>query len=227
MPTQRELNDPEYEQFLQLVKDKVNQNLSKGSAMPCDVNNTVEIPVAVHFGPSYDCSNVQCLIDATEAQINSLNADFAATNLDKQKYNDIIDNCGGTNVLSDGVCVNFVLANKNHPTSSGLVDGMPAITIGQYQGGANPGFAFLGHGGAPDWVNYLNIFVVNNIPAGGVSGGIPGRQYGVGDGVTIKGSEFGAPGFGSCYSCGPLGADFNDLNLGRALTHEVGHYLGL
>jgi len=214
---QRRLQDPAYLEHLRFVESKIAENLDRAS-IPCDATNTVIIPVAVHFDASYDCSNVQCIIDATEAQINSLNDDFAAANADLAMYNEIIANCGGTNVVSDGVCVSFCLANQNHPSSSGLSDGQPAITIGEYGGGFGAGGT-----GAAEWQGYLNMFVIDGLGFG-VADGIPGALNG--DGVSQDGSFFGGPGFTPCSSGGFLNDD-NAWNLGRTMTHEVGHYLGL
>jgi len=215
---QQMLQDSRYVQRLKFLEDKVEQNLREGY-IPCDADNTVVIPIAVHFDASYDCSNVQCLIDATEAQINSLNDDFAAINADLELYNEIIDNCGGTNVASDGACLTFCLANQNHPAASGLSDGQPAITIGQYSG------SFAIGSGAPEWAGYLNIHAVSNF-GGGVADGLGGALNG--DGVTVGGGVFGGPNFGPCIS-GAVVDDGGGLgwDLGRTLTHEVGHYLGL
>ncbi len=214
---QQRLQDPRYLEHLKFIQDKVDESLSRGY-IPCDAANTVVVPIAVHFDASYDCSNVQCLMDATEAQINSLNDDFASLNADLQLYNDIITNCGGTNVASDGVCVSFCLANQNHPAGSGLTDGQPAITIGQYNGGFGAGGT-----GAPEWQGYLNMFVIDGLGFG-VADGIGGALNG--DGVTQDGSFFGGPGFTPCSSGGLLNDDAA-WNLGRTMTHEVGHYLGL
>jgi len=215
------LQDPRYVQYLKELKENINTNsLDRSSNIPCDASNSVVIPVAVHFDATYDCSNVQCLIDATEAQINSLNDDFSAVNADIQAYIDILASCGGTNVASDGACLTFCLANQNHPASSGLSDGQPAITIGQYSGSLATG------NGAPEWQGYLNIHALGNAGASGVADGIPGALNG--DGVTVTGGVFGGPNFGPCSS----GAIVDDgggagWDLGRTLTHEVGHYLGI
>jgi len=216
----KRLQDPNYAEYVKNWQTKIStSNLSRAS-LPCDANNTIVIPVAVHFGNSFTCENASCIIDATQAQIDVLNNDFAGTNTDVTAYTDLIANCGGTNVLSDGACLNFCLANQNHPAASGLVDGDLAITIGDYTGGFN-----AGGGGAPEWPGYLNVFVLDNF-GGGVADGIPGALNG--DGVTVQGGVFGGPNFGPCTS----GAVLDDgggvgWDLGRTLTHEVGHYLGL
>jgi len=147
---QRRLQDPAYEEYRRNITETI--SAERLESIPCDATNSVVIPVAVHFDAAYTCANTQCLIDATTAQIQSLNDDFAAMNADLQLYNDIIANCGGTNVASDGVCLTFCLATQNHPAASGIPDGSPAITIGEYTGGFG-----AGGGGAPDWAGYLKV----------------------------------------------------------------------
>jgi len=214
------LQDPKYVNYLKEIKDKVNASSLGRRNIPCDGTNSVIIPVAVHFDAGFNCSNVQCLVDATEAQIVSLNDDFDAINADLQAYVDLLASCGGSNVASDGACLTFCLANQNHPAGSGLSDGQPAITIGQYVGGFGSGYE-----GAPEWQGYLNVFAGGS-GAGGVADGIPGALNG--DGVSVTGGVFGGPNFGPCSS-GTIVDDGGGAgwDLGRTLTHEVGHYLGL
>ncbi len=164
-------------------------------------NNPVLLPVAVHF---YGVSgtNMQCLIDLAGQQIESLNQDFSAQNNDianwdqvRQAYFNGIDN--------GQACFQFVLANKNHPTSSGLSNGEFAVTANQYS--------------SVGWNGYINIFVKN---AGGTLGYSPLGGNGNGDGVVISMQSFGAA------VCGNVGGAY-PFDLGRTLTHEMGHYLGL
>lgn len=217
---QQRIQDPRYLEYLKTIQDKVDQNLLNRDFIPCDADNTVIIPIAVHFDAAYDCSNIQCLVDVTEEQIETVNEDFAALNADLQLYNEIVANCGANDVVSDGVCVTFCLANQNHPAGSGLEDGQPAITIGEYTGSFGAGGS-----GAPEWQAYLNIHVVANF-GGGVADGIGGALNG--DGVTVQGGVFGGPDTGPCSS-GAIVDDGGGVgwDLGRTLTHEIGHYLGL
>jgi len=108
-------------------------------SLVCNGSNSVVIPVAVHYNTPITCANVQCLLDAAEAQIAVLNEDFSASNDDLTNYTvDLHGACSSTYPLSrapqadDGTCVQFCLATLNHPSNSGLADGEPAITVDQY-----------------------------------------------------------------------------------------------
>lgn len=69
---------------------------------------------------------------------------------------------------------------------------------------------------------YLRIFVVKNISPAGVAGYalLPGSGSSR-DGIVVKAEVFGSNNY--CQSCGLM----PQYNLGKALTHEVGHYLNL
>jgi len=172
----------------------------------------------VHFNDPITCDDPACLLSAVEAQLNVMNEDFSATNADYSYYEDLNTACPSSYPLStapvvgEGSCVQFCLATQNHPAASALVDGDPAITVGQYQW-AND---------APDWPGYLNIFVDGSQGGLGVAW-LPGA--GDGDGFWVTPSAFGGPGF-TCTSGGTLNNNAT-YNLGRTATHEAGHYLGL
>ena len=146
------LQDPSYQEYVKDWQAKI--SASKLNKLPCDANNSVIIPIAVHFDAAFNCDDISCIIDATEAQVQVINDDFAGTNADLSAYTNILATCGGVDAASDGACLTFCLATQNHPAGSGLADGDLAITIGTYTGGFG-----AGGGGAADWPGYLNIFV--------------------------------------------------------------------
>ncbi len=195
------------------------------AALICNESNSIVIPVAIHYNSPIDCSNLQCLLDAAEAQIAVLNDDFSASNQDLTNYTvDLNGACSSTYPLSrapeanDGTCVQFCLATLNHPSNSGLSDGEPAITIDQYTWPS----------ATSAWSGYLNIFVSDGSTAGqggstlGISA-LPGAADG--DGFWINYKNFGGPGF-SCNSGATLNSS-TSFNKGRTGTHEAGHYFGL
>lgn len=101
-------------------------------------------------------------------------------------------------------CLRFCIADKNHPAGFGLNNGDPAITLNKISGDTNA-----------QWIGYLNIFVIPNT---GTLGYSPLGGEGNGDGIVID-----ATAFGTGNGCGSIKADA-PFNLGRTLTHELGHY---
>jgi len=216
---ERRLKDANYRNYREGLVTKV--SLEK-SSIPCDAGNSIIIPVAIHFNNAYNTSDLACIEAAIDAQIASLNADFAAENADIIKYSEILENCSpdADCVASDGACITFCVADQNHPAGYGLNDGDMAYTLGVFNGG---GFGAGGTGAGADWAGYMNMFVIDGLGFG-VADGIPGALNG--DGVSQDGSFFGGPGFAPCSSGGTLNDD-GFWNLGRTMTHEIGHYLGL
>jgi len=183
------------------------------------------VPVAVHYDGNIDCSDVDCLIDAAEAQIVAMNEAFSASNADLSEYTTGLNGaCAVGYPLSSapmpgqGTCIQFCLASKNHPSSSGLAEGDPAITLRRHRWPS----------AGADWAGYLNIFVSDIQPSGftinilGVSP-VPGSADG--DGFYVRADVFGGPSF-SCIS----GTNINTngaYDLGKTAIHEAGHYFGL
>ncbi len=162
------------------------------------------VPIAVHYQNVTDV-DVACLRALAADQIRILNEDFQGTNDDITNWTD------NTAAFFPGVsngefCVEFVLATRNHPEGFGLVSGDPAVTINETTGEDNP-----------EWINYFNIYV-RNIGALGFS---PLGGEGNGDGVVIDNNSFGSG--AGCAGFEPAAP----YNLGRTLTHELGHYLDL
>lgn len=177
---------------------------------------TLRIPVAVHY-PSASAtlteSEKQCLRDLAQTQVNILNADFNATNADLSIWT------GNTGAFFPGVNygamdVEFVIANGNHPASTGLANGALAVTFRQPFGGGPDG------DWDPDWAGYLN-FVVKNLSGGTLGYAYLASSPADGAAVFIDNDAFGAG--AGCAGFVP-GAPYN---LGRTLTHELGHYLNL
>ena len=86
-------------------------------------------------------------------------------------------------------------------------DGDAAVTINQTNGDR-----------ANSWSGYINIFVND---ADGNLGYSPLGGSGNGDGVVINRDAFGAG--NGCTGVSPQ----SPYDLGRTLTHELGHYLNL
>ena len=222
--TDRLQNDPKFQAlFKSYDKDKILD--VQRSALVCNTSNSIVIPVAVHYNTPIDCSNQSCLLEAAEEQIAVLNECFSASNLDLSYYTTTLNGICATAypstrapAVGDGSCIQFCLASTNHPTSSGLMDGEPAITIDQ---------AVWPTAGA-DWSGYLNIFVSDGSTANqgsstlGISA-LPGNADG--DGFWVNYKNFGGPGF-SCTSGATLNSS-SSFDTGRTAVHEAGHYFGL
>jgi hypothetical protein len=215
------LQDPqkkkEYMEFqekfrVEYQKVLAKQAVEKSGGVNKNTNATIRIPVAVHY-PSAGSANAAlktCLRNFAQNQINILNADYNATNSD-------ISNWASASTFYPGVVVGdldveFVLATQNHPAGTGLVNGDVAVTFGT---------DFLSNSDNDmTWAGYMN-FVVRNI-SGGILGYSPlGGTPGTGDTVVMDNNAF-ASGAG-CTGYVP-GAPYN---LGRTVTHELGHFFNL
>jgi len=172
------------------------------------------IPVAVHYpnAGGADATLRNCLRNLAQNQIDILNADYTATNADLTNWtDDASDYFPGVNYGS--LNIRLELATRNHPDGMELTEGQVAVTFG-YDFGAGTDWD-------SQWAGYLNIVVRNDL------GGTLGYAYLASDPadgatVVINNTAFGATGNG-CTGYMP-GAPYN---LGRTLTHELGHYLNL
>ncbi|MDA0912257.1 MAG: gliding motility-associated C-terminal domain-containing protein [Bacteroidetes bacterium] len=183
--------------------DAVNELLQSGNRDECD--NPLIIPVAVHFqntGIPLDCA-----IEMALSQIQTLNEDFSATNPDIDTWYDLQPSIWPT-IDNKESCISFCLATLNHPSGYGLSDGDFAVTINDVDNDQND---FDG-----DWAGYLNFWV--RPIGGGTLGYSPLGGSGNGDGVTCDPAYFGS------VSCGGNSIS-GTYDMGRTITHEVGHYL--
>ncbi len=167
-------------------------------------SNPVVIPVAVHY-QGVSSPNRSCLVALAQSQIQVLNKDFQGLNNDISKWNQ--DKTHFPGIANGETCIEFILANKNHPSGFGINDGDVAVTINKTNGD------FSGQ-----WSGYLNFFIQPNT---GVLGYSPLGGAGNGDGVVIDANAFGTG--NGCSGVNPQAP----YNLGRTLTHELGHYLNL
>lgn len=163
------------------------------------------IPVAVHFIGIADLDK-HCVLPLVEAQMKSLNDDYQVKNADFFDWLNK-DAVHFPDIHPKPTCFDFALANSNHPEGYGLMEGKPAITFNQ-----------LDKNYSVDFKYYLNFYVV--AIEDGILGYSPLGGIGLGDGVVISQEAFGGR-YGKC-------GGFNTAapyDLGRTLTHEVGHYL--
>lgn len=202
------LQDSVYAAQYYNIQQRFNEHQESTNFMP---PATYLIPVAVHF-PEANESNRACLEALAQNQVDILNNDYTGTNADISNWASASSYYPGIN--TGAVSVRFELATLNHPagTDPDLVEGGPAVTIGYNFGG----------GGDSDsnWAGYFN-FLVKDIGGGllGYSplGGIPSNGDSVVMNIFAFGSGAGCPGY-------VPGAPYD---LGRTVTHEVGHHLNL
>jgi hypothetical protein len=185
-------------------------------------NVVLRIPVAVHY-PSVTATAANtalqsCLKALAQRQVNILNADYNGTNTDISNWATYSSLFPGTN--TGVMSVSFELATQNHPSGSGLgfpTNGNVAVTFGT---------DFLSNADTDaTWAGYCNL-VVRNI-SGGILGYSPlGGSPSSGMTVVIDNNAFGATMTTSPATCTGYvpGAPYN---LGRTLTHELGHFFNL
>ena len=147
-----------------------------------------------------------------ENQIAILNADFNGENSDLSDWNGASSHYPDTETGSVGI--KFVIATENHPTvDPDVTEGNPAVTIGYNFGG----------GGDSDstWAGYLN-FLVKPIN-GSLLGYSPlGGNPLYGDAIVMNTFAFGD----NTAGCGQYTSSY-PYDLGRTVTHELGHHFSL
>ena len=194
------MSDPAYRKAHQAKLTRLEGYATERSAT---CTNPAVLPIAVHF-QGISNPDAACLRQLAISQIAVLNADFQGNNSDITKW----DNNASSRFpgISNGdACLEFCLPTQGHPAGFNLAEGEPAVTINQTNGD-----------NASQWSGYINIFVRANLGALGYS---PLGGNGNGDGVSVDANAFGTG--AGCGSVNP-GSPYN---LGRTLTHELGHYL--
>ena len=220
------LSNPEMkQQYLELQKQfeselerLTNAQQNRNGNATFSTNALVRIPVAIHY-PSVVNSSAEsvksCLRLLAQKQVAILNADYNATNSDLSLWTAASIYYPGVNI--GDMDVSWEIATQNHPTSSGLSNGTLAVTFGTH---------FLSNADSDsEWSGYCNL-VVRNI-SGGILGYSPlGGSPSQGMTVVIDNNAFGASMTGTPTSCSGYvpGAPYN---LGRTLTHELGHFFNL
>lgn len=178
-------------------------------------NATIIIPVAIHF-PSVSNATAEATKvlyrNFAQSQIDVINADYNAANSDLSNWSAASAFYPGVNI--GDLDVQFVVATQNHPAGTGLVNGVKAVTFGtDFLSGADSDAT---------WSGYMN-FVIRDLGAGllGYSplGGSPGTGQTVVMNTWCYGTGSGVPGTPYVPAA--------PFNLGRTVTHELGHFFNL
>ena len=167
------------------------------------VNGIVTIPVVVHVVYNGSTQNIS---DAQIAsQINILNEDFRRTNSDAD----------GTWSQAADSEIEFCMASvdPNGNATNGIT--RTSTTVNGF--GTNNSVKFSSSGGKDAWpaADYMNVWVCN------IGGGILGY-------AQFPGGNPATDGVVNDYRYfGDIGTATSPFDLGRTMTHEVGHYLNL
>lgn len=210
------MNDPAQKAAYLEQQSKFQVELEKLSTSTYkNVNTLIRIPVAVHFSALPTTTNAAtkaCFKSLAQSQIDVLNADYNGTNPDIANFDNDAPFYTSTNTATGNLQVQFVLATQNHPTGTGLVNGDPAVTFGT---------DFLGSSNTDTtWAGYLNLVCRN--AGNGILGYSPlGGSPGAGKTVVISKASFGSG--AGCTGYVPEAP----YDLGRTLTHELGHFFNL
>jgi hypothetical protein len=213
-------------QFESELERLTNAQQQRNGSSALSTNATIRIPVAIHY-PSVANTSTEtvknCLRLLAQKQVAILNADYNATNTDISLWADASVFYPGVNI--GNMDVSWEIATQNHPSDSGLSNGNLAITFGTH-------FLSAGDISCPtcnqdsSWAGYCNL-VVTNIPGGNTLGFSPlGGSPSAGMTVVIDNNAFGATMTGTPSSCSGF-VPSGSYNLGRTLTHELGHFFNL
>ena len=190
----------------QVELQKLTANKSANST-----NAVIRIPVAIHFPAVATTSTLKaCFRILAQTQVNILNADYNGANADISNFVNDAPFYPGTN--TGNLQVQFVLATQNHPAGTGLVNGDLAVTFGT---------DFLSTNDTDTtWAGYLNL-VCRNAGTGILGYSVLGGSPSAGNCVVIAKAAFGSGAGCTGYVPG------TPYDLGRTLTHELGHYFNL
>lgn len=176
---------------------------------------TLYIPVAVHF-PTGTEANRACLEAHAQTQIDVINADYTKTNADHATgwAAAIAADSFYSGITPGSVDVKFCIATKNHPAGTNINDGNLAVTIGSQSG------SFATTDSNTTWAGYMN-FVIKDAGSGILGYSPLAGSISAGNCVVMN---FGSYGTGAgCTGFVPTAP----YNLGRTVTHELGHFYNL
>lgn len=201
-PSEQQRISKEHQELYLQKKLAFKKRMRSSSRISGVCSSPTQLPIAIHYQGILNPDST-CLIALAEDQVNILNNDLIGNNSDTILW--VSDAASFPGISNGKTCIEFVMANQNHPIGYGLNNGDVAVTINTTTGD------YL-----PDWAGYINIVVrdisdLGYAPLGGV---------GNGDAINVDDNAFGTFGCGQVIPQAPY-------HLGRTLVHELGHYLYL
>jgi len=196
--------DPNFRSRQAVLERSVARRMASGAVAKA---TTTTIPVVVHVVYNTAAENIS--VAQINSQIAVLNRDFNATNSDKSKVPVPFKG------LVASANIKFALATKDpngKPTK-----GITRTKTTRPEFGSNDSVKSVATGGQDAWPSdkYLNIWVCK------LRGGLLGYAQFPGGPAKTDGVVILHTGFGTSGTAQP------PFNLGRTVTHEVGHWLNL
>lgn len=179
---------------------------------------TLYIPVAVHFDGIGTEADRACLEAYAQTQIDVINDDYSGTNADQAALWPAAS-AFYPGLTPGAMDVEFCIATKNHPAGADpeVLEGSPLVTIGANGSSFPAGFPETD----ATYSGYMN-FIIKDIGAGLLGYSPLNGSIAAGGAVVMNTNCYGT---GS--GCAGIAAPVAPYNLGRTVTHELGHFYNL
>jgi flagellar motor switch/type III secretory pathway protein FliN len=217
---QEMLNNPEYaasfyerqavfqEKLQEIHSQKMNGTYQKKA--------TLYIPVAVHFEVGTEADRA-CLEAYAQTQIDVINEDYTFTNPDGANW--AAASAFYPGLTPGSTDVKFCIATQNHPAGADpeVLEGSPLVTIGANGSNFPAGFPETD----ATYSGYMN-FIIKDIGAGLLGYSPLGGSIAAGGAVVMN-----TICYGTGAGCAGIATPNAPYNLGRTVTHELGHFYNL
>ncbi len=198
------------EKVMEIHQQKMNGTYQKKA--------TLYIPVAVHFIGVGTEADRACLEAYAQTQIDVINEDYTGTNADQAALWPAAS-AFYPGLTPGAMDVQFCIATKNHPAGADpeVLEGSPLVTIGTNGSNFTPNFPETD----ATYSGYMN-FIIKDIGAGLLGYSPLAGSISAGHAVVMNLNCYGT---GS--GCPGVAAPAAPFNLGRTVTHELGHFYNL
>ncbi|MBK7390928.1 MAG: PKD domain-containing protein [Bacteroidetes bacterium] len=201
--------DPSYGERRDAIEQMIQKRMANDKSWR--TSGVITIPVVFHVLYSTNNTTQNITLARIQAQLDVLNQDYSATNVDVSSVPSVFQPLVG----NSGIQFCLAVRDPNGNTTDGIIRKQTSTTSFN----TSNGIKFDAQGGDNAWPSssYLNIWV------GNLSGGLLGyAQFPGGsaatDGVVLLNGSVGGP--GALGTAAPY-------NRGRTATHEIGHWLNL